>query len=300
MTSDARDASTNGAPPPDQLWAYELDGIKYPMFFAGHPSEHLPKVKNMRCEMDDTIVCSYPKSGTHWTLEIVSMLIRRKATHTAKFNILDIIPSVALDVIPSPRIFASHLRFHQLPEQFRRNRSKLIYCVRNPKDVAVSLYTFSRANRDIHYTGTWEQFLKDFQKGNVSYSSWFDHVRSWEKAKEADGKYPLLVLHYEDLRKDPEKEIRKIAKFLDVPLDSYTLDTMIDKTSLESMRKQSYMYHPYPPEVMDPNNQQNLYRKGIVGDWKRWFTQEQNQEFDKIFDEKMKGSSLKLKFQLLS
>ena len=94
------------------------------------------------------------------------MLIRRKATHTAKFNFLDIIPSVAMDAIPSPRIFATHLRFHQLPEQFRQNRSKLIYCVRNPKDVAVSLYTFSRANRDIHYTGTWEQFLKDFQKGN--------------------------------------------------------------------------------------------------------------------------------------
>ena len=63
MTSDAGDAITNGAPPSDRLWTYEHEGIKYPVFFGGHPSEHLPSVKNMRCEMDDTIVCSYPKSG---------------------------------------------------------------------------------------------------------------------------------------------------------------------------------------------------------------------------------------------
>ena len=36
---------------------------------------------------------------------------------------------------------------------------------------------------------------------SVGYSSWFDHVRSWEKAREANEKFPILFVHYEDLKK---------------------------------------------------------------------------------------------------
>lgn len=301
MTSDHGEGITNGGIPPDnQLWVYEHEGIKYPGFFAGNPAEHLPNIQNMRCELDDTIICSYPKSGTHWVLEIVSMLIRRRATHTGKINVLDLIPTAAMDAIPSPRLFMTHLRFHQLPEQFRKNRSKIVYCVRNPKDVAVSLFNFTRAYRDMQYSGTWEQFLKEFCRGNVPYNSWFDNVRSWEKTREADDKYPIYFLYYEDLKKDTEREIKRLAKFLEIPVDRYTLESILEKTSLESMRKHPYLYYPVPAEYMDPNHQANLFRKGEVGDWKRWFTKDQNQAFDKVYDEKMKGSLLRLKFQLLS
>ena len=61
---------------------------------------------------------------------------------------------------------------------------------------------------------------------------------------------------------DPEKEIKRMARFLELPVDSYMLDSIINKTSLDSMRSHSYQYHPYPPEVMDPNHQTNLFRNG--------------------------------------
>ena len=64
MTTDHGNATTNsGFSPVSQLWTYEHDGIKYPSWFAAHPKDHLPNVKNMKCEQDDVIVCSYPKSG---------------------------------------------------------------------------------------------------------------------------------------------------------------------------------------------------------------------------------------------
>lgn len=35
-------------------------------------------------------------------------------------------------------------------------------------------------------------------------------------------------------------------------------------------------------------------RKGKVGEWKNYFTEEQNQLFDKVFQEKVEGTGLRL------
>ena len=62
--------------------------------------------------------------------------------------------------------------------------------------------------------------------------------------------------------KDTEREIKRLAKFLEIPVDRYTLESILEKTSLESMRKHPYLYYPVPAEYMDPNHQANLFRKG--------------------------------------
>jgi len=36
---------------------------------------------------------------------------------------------------------------------------------------------------------------------------------------------------------------------------------------------------------------------GIIGDWKNHFTMAENEAFDKLFAEKMKGSKLKFRFE---
>ena len=37
-------------------------------------------------------------------------------------------------------------------------------------------------------------------------------------------------------------------------------------------------------------------RKGIVGDWKNYFTPEQAARLDAVYDEKMKGTGIDLEF----
>ena len=37
---------------------------------------------------------------------------------------------------------------------------------------------------------------------------------------------------------------------------------------------------------------------GEVGDWKNWFTVAQNEEFDWIYQERMKGSKLNIRFEI--
>ena len=50
-----------------------IDGILYPHFVH---KDHLEKLKSFRLRPDDVFIGSYPKSGTHWLMKIVYLIIR--------------------------------------------------------------------------------------------------------------------------------------------------------------------------------------------------------------------------------
>ena len=47
-----------------------------------------------------------------------------------------------------------------------------------------------------------------------------------------------------------------------------------------------------------PGFKGNFIRKGQVGDWKNYFTEEQNKRFDSLYAEKTAGSGLELEFDI--
>ena len=49
-----------------------------------------------------------------------------------------------------------------------------------------------------------------------------------------------------------------------------------------------------------PGYKGSFIRKGQVGDWKNYFTEEQNKRFDSLYAEKMAGSGLEFEFDTVN
>ncbi|XP_051026323.1 sulfotransferase 1B1 [Acomys russatus] len=288
---------------PEEVWRKDLKIVRgYPMIHAFVLNWDM--IEQFQSKPDDLVITTYPKSGTTWISEIVDMVLNdgnvekcKRDVITTRVPMLELsVPDTRLSGIellktaPSPRIIKTHLPIDLLPKSFWENNCKMIYLARNAKDVAVSYYHFDLMNKIQPLPGTWEEYLQKFLAGNVAYGSWFDHVKSWWEKK--DG-YPILFLYYEDLKQNPKAEIKKIASFLGKTLDEETLDRIIHHTSFEVMKDNPLVNYTHVPTVMMDHSKSPFMRKGVVGDWKNYFTVSQNENFDAIYKKKMSGTSLK-------
>jgi hypothetical protein len=121
-------------------------------------------------------------------------------------------------------------------EPFDVRFRKVIYLVRDPRDVAVSEYHFDLKKRYIEPDVTLEQFVKRFIKGETSpYGSWWEHAASWIAARQ--GNPAFLLVRYEDLLSDPIGETGKIAEFLGIQAGPDRLEAAVQRSSADQMRK---------------------------------------------------------------
>ena len=183
---------------------------------------------------DDTFLVSYPKSGNTWVRFLLANLLHPNETvGFANINRLLPAPGVLskrfLRSLPRPRILKSH---ETLDVRFR----KVIYLVRDPRDVAVSEYHFDLKKRYIEPDVTLEQFVKRFIAGETSsYGSWWEHAASWIATRQGNPNF--LLVRYEDLLSDSVGETAKIAEFLGIQADRERLQAAVERSSADRMRK---------------------------------------------------------------
>ena len=65
--------------------------------------------------------------------------------------------------MPSPRLIKTHLPYKILPKKVFEVNPKVIYVARNPKDLAVSYYHFTKYNLGMPDFDTFGGFLEEFQ-----------------------------------------------------------------------------------------------------------------------------------------
>ncbi|KAM6223538.1 sulfotransferase 2A1-like [Rhynchocyon petersi] len=271
-----------------------FDGIPFPQ--VTYNCEVITSVRDEFVVWDeDVITLSYPKSGTHWMLEIIGLICSKgDPKWVQSVSPYDRSPWIEVkETYPQlnnntkdPRMYSSHLPIQLFPKSFLSSKAKAIYVIRNPRDVLTSGYHFYKAVKCVQNPESFDQYLDWFLQGNVSYGSWFDHVRGWLSMK---GKDNFLIISYEDLHKDTRATVGKISQFLGKELSPEELNSVLKHISFNVMKDNKMSnFTLISDDVMD-HSKGKLMRKGITGDWKNHFTVAQSEAFDKIYEEKMAG-----------
>ena len=191
--------------------------------------------RNFAVYPDDTFVVSYPRSGNTWTRFLIANLVH--SDQDVSFtNIEKLIPDTssqsnrALKSTPRPRIIKTH-------EYFDQRYPKIIYVVRDPRDVALSYYDFQRKYMQIADEYLLEKYVDDFVTGrliSIGWGTWGENVASWIYTR---GKRPnFLLLRYEDMIRDTAFELARIAKFLGIDPTPDRLRHAIELSSADRMR----------------------------------------------------------------
>lgn len=185
---------------------------------------------------DDTFVVSYPRSGNTWTRFLIANLVYPEK-NVGFANIEKLIPDTssqsnrALKSTPRPRIIKSH-------EYFDHRYRKVIYIVRDPRDVALSYYDFQRKYMQIDDAYPLEQYVEDFVQGrliSIDWGTWAENVSSWIYTRGKSTNF--LLLRYEDMMKDTTRELTRIAQFFGIEATPTRLQEVIDRSSADRMRE---------------------------------------------------------------
>ena len=89
--------------------------------------------------------------------------------------------------------------------------------------------------------------------------------------------------------------MRVIAEFLGKDLSQETIDRIAGQCSFSEMKRNPATNYTQFAARWKPNSTEFI-RKGEVGDWKNYFTTQQNEAFDKQYEKRMAGSGLVFEF----
>uniref|UniRef100_A0A452HZE2 Sulfotransferase n=1 Tax=Gopherus agassizii TaxID=38772 RepID=A0A452HZE2_9SAUR len=283
---------------------FQYKGISFPRLI--YSEQGLREVENkFQVRDDDVFNVTYQKSGTVWMLEILSLIHSNGDPSRCRT-----VPNwdrgpwyetvLGLQTARSnqpPRLISSHLPIQLFAKSFFQSKAKVLYTVRNPKDVFVSLYHFAQIFRPYKEPGQLDQFLEQFLEGDVPFGSWFDHVKGWMGLR---GHENFFWISYEELQQDLRGSVERICRFLGKQLDAQAMDGVVENASFQAMKQNKMSNFSLAPRFLLDQTHSSFLRKGIAGDWKNQLTTAQSENFDRVYREQMQGLELSFPWDELS
>ena len=136
---------------------------------------------------------------------------------------------VALENHPRPRFIKSH-------EYFIPLYPRVVYLVRDPRDVVISNYHWLQKSRLLDMEMTLDDYIPIFIAGEFEANgSWGDHIGSWLGAREHDHQRFLLV-QYEKMLSETASELTRIASFVGLSFNQDAIDQAIVRSTADRMR----------------------------------------------------------------
>ena len=215
----------------------------------------------------DVFVVSYPRSGNTWVRFLLANTIEHDAEQPIDFHsVHSVIPDYGIrehrqfiEALAGPRIMKSH-------SAFDRRFHRVIYLVRDGRDVMVSYYDYETKHQ--RFDGSFQDFLLSSQ---LPYGLWADHVQSWLDAREGTD---LLVVRYEDLLQDAQHELERMTRFVGIDSTPDVLESAVRRSAFDQMQKlEQTRGRPYGDTAYQ------FVRRGMAGQWSGAFDQESRAVF---------------------
>ncbi len=239
---------------------------------------------------DDVIVVTYAKSGTTWTQQIVSQLLFDGAE---ELEVAEMSPWLDLRVPPNEIKLAAleaqtHRRFIKthLPVDalVYSPKAKYLYIGRDGRDVIWSMHNhWLNGNTTIYAAindtpgrigppferppaSARDYFLTWLERDGYPFSSanLWENVRSWWAIRDLPN---LLLLHFEQLKADMPREIRRIADFLGVQIDPEKWPAILEHCSFDYMKAHATKSVPLGGAFWD-GGAETFIHKGTNGRWR--------------------------------
>ncbi|KAL1449725.1 hypothetical protein WDU94_002205 [Cyamophila willieti] len=291
-------------------------GVCMPEYYV----EFAEDIINMDVRDDDVWVCSFPKTGTTWTQEMVWCIANDLDYEAAKvvlperFPFLELTPLFdyrsnqdlaitdldrssiqSIQQTQGRRFIKAHLPWKLLPRKLQNGstQAKIIYVTRNPKDTCISYYHHCHLLEG--YSGDFEDFYKLFLNDALCFAPFWDHVLDfWAVAKKNKN---ILFVKFEDMKKDLGSIILKVASHVDKTLTPDQVESLKSHLSFENMKNNPATNYEFVKEFNKTNKliadkflEGQFMRSGQVGGWQTRMSPEVIEAFDEWSRSKTKGT----------
>ncbi|GJL70918.1 MAG: sulfotransferase [Nitrosomonas sp.] len=257
---------------------------------------------------NDIIIATSYKAGTTWTQAIVANLLfsaRDFPVPPAEMSPWLDMRVVPLEVVLNRLKAQKHRRFIKthLPLDGLRYSEKIkyLYVARDTRDVFMSLWN--------HYVGMKNEIfmLMNMLPGRVGdelplppddiHTFWLDwmtrgtfawetdgwpywshlsNVRSWWKFRHLPN---IQLFHYSDMLEDTEREVRRMAAFLEIDVPEHAWADIVKAVSFTEMKRQGELYAPGGGQFWK-GGAQTFMHKGTNNRWRDVLSEEELAFYD--------------------
>jgi hypothetical protein len=222
-------------------------------------------------------IVSYPRSGNTWLVNSLKDYLgaQRAVIGTSGYGgkrLLRVNDAMTINLAGELQDnLPIGVKTHETYPEFakaKRPRNKVVQIVRDPRDSMISFYFF---------TVGWTQ--KDSERANNFDAAHFQefletnlpklifHIESWQSAD-----IDRHTVKYEELQGDYTGSLQKIRDFTGLPEQLSLAE--VKRRNVDDFREIDGF-----KDVLRGNNM-DFYRKGIVGDWKNYFTEGHSDYFN--------------------
>lgn len=258
-------------------------------------------------------IASYPKSGNTWVRLFLKSYFNLNDNNiiSQSFPIMDHLKEFKIDfmnfgeIVKGWELMQNFINLNQKTNYLKTHNAMCtinnykftnkdntlgaIYLVRDPRDVIVSYaHHLGLSHEEVlnnmlnSYNGERNEYEGKKYKKSIM-GKWSDHYNSWKSFKERE----ILIVRYEDLVKNSEKEFFRILNYLNkidnIKIEKKRLLESIGQTSFKKLSNNEKKFG-----FKEASKHGIFFRKGVVGDWKKNLSKSISQTIEKEFNKEMK------------